>query len=130
MLKTIARSLAALGFILAGWNHFRNPSFYVAMIPPWLPRPELLNAISGVAEMAGGLGILYVPLRRAAAWGLIALLIAVFPANIHMAMNDVAGKGIAPWILWARLPLQLVFIAWIYWTCLGHRPASGATKGV
>jgi len=71
-----------------------------------------------LAEIAGGLGVLFVPLRRAAAWGLIALLIAIFPANVHMAIDDLAGKGIAPWILWSRLPFQLVFIAWVYWTCL------------
>jgi len=118
MLKTTARWLLAFAFILAGWNHFRDPSFYVAMIPSWLPRPELLNVISGLAEIAGGLGVLFVPLRRAAAWGLIALLIAIFPANVHMAIDDLAGKGIAPWILWSRLPFQLVFIAWVYWTCL------------
>ena len=124
MLKKIARWLLATAFILAGWNHFRDPPFYMAIIPPWLPRPELLNAISGAAEMAGGLGILVLQLRRAAAWGLIALLIAVFPANIHMVMNDVAGKGITPWVLWLRLPFQLVFIYWVYWTCLSRREAA------
>jgi uncharacterized membrane protein len=126
MLKTIARWLLALGFILAGWNHFRDPPFYMAIIPPWLPRPDLLNIISGAAEMAGGLGILIVSMRRTAAWGLIALLIAVFPANIYMVMNNLAGKGIAPWLLWTRLPFQLVFIAWVYWSCLSHRSASGS----
>lgn len=122
-LKRIARCLLALGFIMAGWNHFRHPEFYLAIIPPWLPAPETLNAISGAAEILGGIGVLMEKLRRPAAWGLIALLIAVFPANIHMAINGSLYPLIAPWILWARLPIQFVFIAWVYWSCLS-RPTS------
>jgi len=83
------------------------------MMPPWLPAQELLNAISGAAEIAGGIGILIPRTRKAAAIGLILLMIAIFPANIHVAMNGWPEIDMPRWILIARLPLQLVFIAWI-----------------
>jgi uncharacterized membrane protein len=72
--------------------------------------------VSGVAEIAGGLGLLVPRTRRAAAWGLIALFIAVFPANVNMAVNELplGTKTVPAWTLWARLPLQLVLIAWAY----------------
>ncbi len=114
MLHTLSRLLLAVLFVLAGLNHFLHPATYVAMIPPYLPFPDALNVISGAAEIAGGIGILIPWLRRAAAWGLIALLVAVFPANIHMALHGLAGVVIPTWVLWARLPLQFVFIAWVY----------------
>jgi len=78
--------------------------------------------ISGAFEILGGLGLLIPALRRAAAWGLVALLIAVFPANIYMVTDPVAvgAASISPLVLWGRLPLQLVFIAWVLWAT---RPA-------
>lgn len=101
-------------FVLAGLNHFLNPGMYLAMMPPYLPYPEAFNLISGAAEIAGGLGLLVPCLRRAAGWGLIALLVAVFPANIHMALHGLEGVVIPAWVLWARLPLQFVLIAWVW----------------
>jgi uncharacterized membrane protein len=71
--------------------------------------------ISGVAEIAGGIGLLLRPFRRAAAWGLVALLVAVFPANIYMALDRVGADGVPGWVLWARLPLQAVLIWWVLW---------------
>lgn len=114
MLRTLSLLLLSAFFILAGINHFLHPRMYVAMIPPSLPRPDLLNAISGAAEIAGGIGILVPQLRTAAAWGLIVLLIAVFPANIRMVFHGMPGVTIPPWVLWARLPLQFVLIAWVH----------------
>ena len=101
-------------FVLAGANHFRSP-IYRRIIPPSFPTPELLVIISGIAEIAGGLGLLIRPLRVAAGWGLVALLIAVFPANLYMAMHAdrFADLRIPLWALWVRLPLQGVFIAWV-----------------
>ena len=122
-MKPFARFLLALGFVMAGWNHFHHPAFYLSIIPSWLPAPEMLNTISGAAEILGGLGLLVAKLRRPAAWGLIALLLAVFPANINMAINSGSYPSIASWVLWARLPVQFVFIAWVYWACLS-RPSS------
>lgn len=109
-------------FILAGWNHFRDPALYLSMMPPYLPQPEFLNAVSGLAEIAGGIGVLIPRLRRHAAWGLIALLVAIFPANLHLAINGWGERIVESWILWARLPFQLLFIGWVYWTCLAKQP--------
>ena len=121
--KTVSCWILACFFILAGWNHFRDPALYLSMMPPSLPRPELLNAVSGLAEIAGGMGVLIPRLRRPAAWGLIALLVAIFPANIHVAMNGWAGANLAPWALWLRLPFQLLFIGGVYWACLAQAPS-------
>jgi uncharacterized membrane protein len=89
-----------------------------------------LVAISGVCEIAGGLGLLVRPLRRAAGWGLIALLIAVFPANIYMALapNESADGRFAGWMLWLRLPLQAVLIAWVWVIALGSLADTAATR--
>ena len=77
----------------------------------------MLVVISGIAEILGGLGLILPATRRLAAWGLIALYLAILPANLNMAINHLPlGKtAVAPWLLWARLPLQLVLISWAYW---------------
>ena len=120
--RTFLRVVAAVAFVLAGSNHFRNPSFYKSIIPPGLPAPGALVAISGICEIAGGLGLLIRPLRRAAGWGLIALLIAVFPANVYMLQHpdSVPNLRISTGLLWARLPLQAVFILWIWYASLAR----------
>ncbi len=118
-LRTVSRYLLAAAFILAGVNHFRSPEVYLAMMPPWLPAHELLNRISGAAEIAGGIGVLIPSTRRAAAIGLILLLIAVFPANLQIALHGWPGMDIPRWALFARLPFQLLFIAWIVYSCPG-----------
>ncbi len=107
----IARALCALFFVAAGIGHFIIPSFYLAMMPPWLPAPLLLVQLSGVAEVAGGIGLLIPRVRRAAGIGLIVLLIAVFPANIQMLQNARAA-GTPELGLWIRLPFQVLFIWW------------------
>jgi len=123
----IVRWILALFFIAAGANHFRTPDLYVAMIPSWLPQPQALNAISGAAEILGGLGLLLPGTRRAAGWGLIALLVAVFPANVHVALvGHMAGTDFSPAILWLRLPFQAVFIAGVWWVA---RANPGAGQG-
>jgi len=109
---TIARALAALFFVAAGLGHFIIPSFYLAMMPPWLPAPLLMVQLSGVAEIAGGVGLLIPRVRRLAGIGLVLLLIAVFPANIQMLQNARAA-GTPELALWIRLPFQLLFIAWV-----------------
>jgi uncharacterized membrane protein len=115
--KTALRWVMTAFMTAAGVMHFVNPGAYVAMMPSALPAPLLLVQISGVAEIAGGLGLILPQTRRAAAWGLVALFIAVFPANVNMAVHHLPldGKPVAPALLWARLPLQLVLIAWAYW---------------
>ncbi|CAA9523655.1 MAG: hypothetical protein AVDCRST_MAG79-353 [uncultured Thermoleophilia bacterium] len=110
----VLRLLAALGFCVTGVLHFTHTDAYVSVMPPWLPAHEPLVHLSGVAEVVGGLGLLPPSTRRAAGWWLIATLVAVFPANVHMAVQaeryDVPG---GPWALYARLPLQLLLIAWV-----------------
>ncbi len=114
--RTISRWLLTLFMVAAGINHFVNPAPYVAMMPDALPAHLALVYVSGVAEILGGLGLILPATRRLAAWGLIALLVAIFPANLNMALNHLPlGDRVVPsWALWARLPLQLVLIAWAY----------------
>jgi len=115
--KTILRWVLTVFMVGAGINHFLAPAAYVAMMPAELPAPALLVQISGVAEILGGLGLILPRTRKLAAWGLIALFVAVFPANINMAWNHLplGTTHVASWLLWARLPLQLVLIAWAAW---------------
>jgi uncharacterized membrane protein len=115
VLKIILKYLLCAFFIMAGLNHFINPVFYLKIMPPFLPSHILLVYLSGFFEMALGGMILISALTHVAAWGLIVLLIAIFPANIHMAINPQLYPEINPVVLWLRLPLQAVFIAWAYW---------------
>jgi uncharacterized membrane protein len=126
MSRTVALWILAAFFVVAGLNHFLNPDPYLAMMPPYLPWHAGLIIISGIAEIAGGLAILIAKMRRLAGWGLIALLVAVFPANVQVALHGWAGVQIPPWALWARLPLQGVLIAWVYRACLARRSPSDA----
>ncbi|MGH9945193.1 MAG: DoxX family protein [Pyrinomonadaceae bacterium] len=102
-------------FILAGVNHFVNPEFYLRIMPPYLPWHPALVLLSGIAEIILGALLLFRRYAAFAGWGLIALLIAVFPANLHMAMHPELYPTISPLALWLRLPLQGVLIAWAYW---------------
>lgn len=92
-----------------------RPAPYLAIVPPWIPWHLAMVDISGAAEIAGGIGLLIPSLRRAAAWGLVALLIAVFPANIYMAMDNIqfTVRPLSPALLWGRLLLQPLFIWWV-----------------
>ena len=107
--------LAAL-MIAAGVTHFLSPRPYIRIVPAWLPAPAALVAISGACEILGGVGLRVPATRRWAAWGLVALLIAVFPANVNMALHRIplGRKPLPPWMLWARLPLQAVLVAWAW----------------
>jgi uncharacterized membrane protein len=125
MTRPVALPMLALFFVAAGLNHFLNPAPYLSMIPPYLPRPQMLNLVSGAAEIAGGLGVLHPPTRRFAGWGLVALLVAVFPANLYVALHGWKGENIAPWLLWARLPLQPLLIALVYWVCIARPSSNG-----
>lgn len=91
---------------------------YERIVPPWLPAHRLLVQLSGMAEIAGGIAVVIPSLRWYAGIWLIALLIAVFPANIQMALQPELYSRIAsPALLYVRLPLQIVLIAWVWWTC-------------
>ena len=114
----IGRTILALLFFAAGLIHFIAPQVYMKMMPPYLPWHLPLIYISGAAEMLGGMGLLVPLVRHAAAWGLVALLIAVMPANIYMATAHMPAPGILgeSWAQWLRLPLQLplMYWAWLY----------------
>jgi uncharacterized membrane protein len=114
-LKIILKYLLCVFFVLAGLNHFINPDFYVKSMPPYLPWHLFLVYFSGFFEIALGVLLIVPAFTRIAAWGLMALLLAVFPANIQMAINPQLYSEINPLALWLRLPLQAVFIAWAYW---------------
>jgi uncharacterized membrane protein len=104
-------------FVAAGVNHFAMPHAYRRIVPPWTDRwagAETIVAVSGVAEIAGGLGVLVAPTRRLSGLGLIALLVAVFPANLHMAFNPHEFPRIPRWVLYARLPLQPLMMWWAW----------------
>jgi uncharacterized membrane protein len=119
-MSPVSRGALALFFIVAGIGHFITPAPYLAIVPTYLPWPTAIIALSGAAEILGGLGVCFRTTRRAAGWWLIALLIAVFPANIHAISTgmNIGGHALQTWILWARLPFQLLFIAWVYRVCL------------
>lgn len=102
--------------------HFVAPKTYARIVPPRFPRPLGLVYLSGVAEVALGVGVLFRRTRRRSAWGLVGLLLAVFPANVYMARNDVASGGVPDWAegavrvaTWVRLPLQGVLMRWAWW---------------
>lgn len=125
--RRLARWVLGVVFIGAGVLHFTNTDGYVAIMPPYLPAHRALVLLSGVAEILGGLGVLLsAPIRRWAGVGLAALLVAVFPANLHMAqaglgLDGMPAEGSEPLLLWLRLPLQAVLIGWALW-------ASGAWR--
>jgi uncharacterized membrane protein len=122
-LKRPLRYLMGALYVLAGVSHFRAPDAYERIVPPQLPAPRALVSLSGVAEICLGVGVLFERTRRESAWGLVALLVAVFPANVYMATSDdfelaavpEAYRGLADLALWARLPLQAVLVAWAWW---------------
>jgi len=114
-MRTFSIVLLSLLFIAAGINHFVSPDVYMKIMPDYLPWPLVLVYVSGFFEVLGGFGLAVPRLRRAAGWGLIALLVAVFPANVHMVSNAADFPTIPFWTLVARLPLQGVLIAWLWW---------------
>lgn len=118
--RAVARVVMAIAMVGASIQHFRNPGPFIRIVPAWLPAPALLVALSGAAELALGLAVL-VPsakVRRWAGYGLVALLVAVFPANVNMAIHQIQlseGGTLPVWVMWARLPLQALFVGWALW---------------
>lgn len=123
--KRVLLWLMGAFYILSGLNHFVSADAYIAIMPDYLPwHPELVF-VSGVAEVALGVAVLIPATRVTAAWGLILLLIAIFPANLYVAVNDLAYVGNEPNTIlnWLRLPLQLVLLGWAYWYTKSSPPA-------
>lgn len=116
-IRIVICALVGVLFVAAGVLHFTRTEFYLAIMPPYLPSHLTLVYLSGILEIAGGIGVLIPRTRRRAGYGLAALLVAVFPANIHMAVNQVqvAGLPTSPLLLWLRLPLQVILILLVLW---------------
>jgi uncharacterized membrane protein len=116
MKRNLSRWLLALFFIIAGTFHFLFIANYMGIMPAWLPWHRVLVVISGLCEMAGGLGVLWHATRRLAGYGLIALCVTVLPANVQMLLNAQVAHASTLWLtlLWVRLPLQVLLIAWIW----------------
>lgn len=115
------RAVMGLFYAVAGVTHFLSPRAFERIVPPQLPRPRALVFLSGVAEVVLGVGVLFERTRRVSAWGIIALLIAVFPANVHMVSEDMAPDLVpgrfadaARLAAWVRLPMQAVLIGWAW----------------
>ncbi|MBW4515720.1 MAG: DoxX family protein [Timaviella obliquedivisa GSE-PSE-MK23-08B] len=115
--KEILRVILSVSLTIVGITHFIKPEQFARIVPPQLPSPLGLVYISGFFEILGGLSLLVPSVSVAAAWGIIALFIAVFPANINQAINSISIEGIPdyPWLYWLRLPFQAVLIAWAWW---------------
>ena len=112
----ILRYVLAALMVLAGVAHFRTPKPFERIVPSWLPAHRAIVYVSGVFEVLGGVGLLVPATQRWAAWGLVALFIAVFPANVNMAIHRIplGKKELPTWALWLRLPLQGVLVAWAW----------------
>ena len=115
MRREVGVYIMAFLYVVAGINHALIPDFYIRMVPPYVPEAEWMVVISGAAEILLALALPFPRLQRLAAWGIILLLFAVFPANIYMATNY-ADFHISPWFAYGRLPLQFLLIwwAWMY----------------
>jgi uncharacterized membrane protein len=126
----IFRTLIALSFVAVGVKHFTDADLFVSIVPPYLPWHLELVYLSGVFEILGGLGLLFERSRKPAGWGLLALLVAVYPANIHMLVNEVYLDGMPEdkWLLWARMPMQLLFALAVSWAA-GIWPNGRAANG-
>ena len=122
--RTLSRVMGVT-YAIAGVSHFLAPDAFARAVPPEFPRPRALVYVSGLAEVALGLGMQFDRTRRASAWGIVALLVAVFPANVYMATDDAAADfvpdrlaGVARVAAWVRLPFQAVLVLWAWWHSL------------
>ena len=115
MLKSTLRVVLALFFVGGGVNHFVRTGFYLRMMPTYVPLHLAMVQISGVAEIVLGVLLLLPQASAVVAWGLLALLVAVFPANLQMALHPETFPEFRPAALWLRLPLQAVLMAWAFW---------------
>ena len=114
-IKTVSIVIMSLFYIVAGINHFINPDWFVRIVPPILPFKAVLVYVSGVFEIVLGSLLIFPKTRFIAGWGLILLLLAVYPANIYVALSNGKAMNITPMMAWGRLPFQFVFIGLAYW---------------
>ena len=114
-IKTVTIFIMSLFYISVGIDHFLRPEWYVRIVPPVFPFKIELVYLSGIFEIALGALLLFPSKRYVAGLGLILLLIAVYPANIYLALTNGAAMDTTPLIAWGRLPFQFVFIGLAYW---------------
>ena len=114
-IKDISLIVMGAFYILIGISHFTGPNWYVQIVPPYLPYKLELVYISGLFEILFGGMLLFKKTRFLAGWGLILLLIAVYPANIYLAQTNGAAMNTTPLIAWGRLPVQFIFVGLAYW---------------
>ncbi|MCU0569406.1 MAG: hypothetical protein MUF49_22870 [Oculatellaceae cyanobacterium Prado106] len=115
--RELFRVILAVSIIIVGLTHFLRPVQYARIVPPPFPAPLMMVYLSGLFEILGGIGLMIPAVSTAAAWGLIILFVAVFPANVYQAIYHISIEGIPnqPWLYWVRLPFQIVLIAWAGW---------------
>lgn len=115
--KDNARLATGAAFVFTGVSHFLAPGKFMEMMPPFLPAPIFLIYLSGFFEVAGGIGLMIAKTKGLATLGLVLLLLAVFPANIYIALNNVQLGGLMSYqaYQWIRLPMQFVVIGWVWW---------------
>lgn len=126
--KLVLRLLMALFYVVAGINHFRDPEFYLRIMPPYLPWHGALVQISGIAEIALGALVAIPATARAAAWAIIAMLLAFLPVHVHMLVNNHLFTEVPTSFLWLRFPLQGLLVLWAWWYTLPERPAAAASS--
>ena len=114
-IKTLSIIIMSLFYIGVGTNHIINPNWFVRIIPPILPFKIAIVYISGIFEIILGSLLIFPRTRYIAGWGLIILLLAVYPANIYVALTNGEAMDTTPMIAWGRLPFQFVFIGLAYW---------------
>lgn len=114
-MRHLTKWLYGVLFTLAGANHFVHTDFYVNIMPPYLPWHTALVYISGMAEMLLGILLLFRRTERLAAWGMVALIVAVTPVHVHMAINSASYPEYSQAILWGRLVLQAALAVWAFW---------------
>ena len=129
-LARISRLLCCTFFTYVGITHFTNPDLFLLIMPPYLPWHLELVYLSGAFEIAGGLALMISKLRRTAGWGLLLLLAAVYPANVHMLINDIYLPDMPQerWLLWLRMPMQFVLAYWVV-KCSGLWPVRTTSSG-
>ncbi len=128
--REAGRGALAVMFVFTGISHFTTMKYdFAAMIPPSLPNDLWVIYLTGVLEIAGAIGLLIPRTRRLAGICLVLLLVVLFPANIHAAVNEIPLRGEAPTPLWIRGPMQLLFIGMVWWTSIKEPPSAQRTGG-
>tara|TARA_B100001250_G_scaffold340163_1_gene307751 strand:- start:25 stop:417 length:393 start_codon:yes stop_codon:yes gene_type:complete len=115
IIKTVTIFIMSFFYVLVGVDHFKNPDWYIKIIPPVLPFKLEMVYLSGFFEILFGILLLFKKTRQISGWGLVLLLLAVYPANLYLAITNGEVMNTTPYIAWGRLPIQFLFIGLAYW---------------